>query len=178
MKDNRTLFQLTSDMVELEDALYESGGELTPEIEEALALTSDALMAKVDGYNSVIRKMKAHSEACADEIKRIQAIKKTADNGQKRIREFIDYSMGIYDIKRIDGEFCKITRSTRSVLEVNEEMVLETVKDILAECRESLPPFVKIEAKIDKTALKEWMNEQQITLPGCEWKESSSITIR
>lgn len=178
MKDNRTLFQLTSDMAELEDALYESGGELTPEIEEALALTSDALMAKVDSYNGVIRKMKAHSESCAGEIKRIQAIKKAADNGQKRLREAIEYTMKVNDLKRIDGEFCKITRSEKQVLEVDEETVLDSVSVIMQDFREALPPFIKIEAKVDKTELKKWMEEQQVILAGCEWKTSSSITIR
>ena len=45
-----TLFNLTAQMQSIEDALYENGGELTPELEEALVETRDSIVAKVDAY--------------------------------------------------------------------------------------------------------------------------------
>jgi hypothetical protein len=89
MNENRTLFQLTADMAAIEDALYETGGELTPEIEEALQETAQSLAVKTDSYNALMRKFSTQADVIDAEIKRLTAIKKTCQNAEKRLREHI-----------------------------------------------------------------------------------------
>ena len=60
-----TLYALTAAQAAIEDALYENGGELTPELEEQLAETREALPAKIDGYNHILARL-AGMEAAAD----------------------------------------------------------------------------------------------------------------
>ena len=43
-----TLYELTGQMAAIEAALEETGGELTPELEELWAETAESLQAKVD----------------------------------------------------------------------------------------------------------------------------------
>lgn len=178
MKDNRTLFQLTTEMAELEDLLYETGGELTPEIEEMLTATEMALSAKADGYNTLLRKMKAHSEACAEEIRRMQAMKKVAENAQKRVREHILDVMSCNGIRKIEGEFCKMSLSERAGLVIDEAALLFPYEGKVAEWKAELPEFFKLELSIDKTALKNWIKEQGIIPAGVHEETNMTLTIR
>ena len=178
MKDQRTLFQLSADMAALEDELMENGGELTPEIEGMLVATQEALVAKADGYNTLLRKLKAEEAVCDNEAKYWAAKKKVAGNAQKRIREHINEVMGVYGLTRIEGEHCKISRSERENIEVDEAMLLGKYILQLEDLMKSLPEFVTIEMKVSKTALKEWMKREGITPKGVTVKTDSSITIR
>ena len=72
-----TLYQLTNQMAEIEAMLEETGGEITPELEAVWNETSESLPQKVDGYNQVLRNLTAYASNLADEIKRLQALKKT-----------------------------------------------------------------------------------------------------
>ena len=44
--DTKTLFQLSCDMMAIEDALWENGGELTDEIQQALVETEQSIASK------------------------------------------------------------------------------------------------------------------------------------
>ena len=96
-----SLFELTQEMQNIEDELYENGGEITPEMEPALSETKDSLLAKVDNYNGLMGKFEATSKACADEIKRVQGIKKNADNAVKNLKQYILNTMTYCGIERL-----------------------------------------------------------------------------
>ena len=44
--DTKTLFQLNADMAAIEDALWENGGEITEELEQALMETEQSIVKK------------------------------------------------------------------------------------------------------------------------------------
>lgn len=178
MKDSRTLFQLTADMAAIEDLLIENGGELTPEVEAMLTPTQEALAVKADGYNMLLRKLKAEETTCDTEAKYWAAKKKVAANAQKRIREHINDVMAFGGYDRIEGEHCKISRRETQALEVNEEVVLASMQERINELVESLPEFVKVDVSVSKTALKEWMEREHIIPEGVAYVTNSSVTIR
>ena len=178
MKDSRTLFQLTAEMAAIENELYENGGELTPELELMLTDTQEALTAKADGYNTLLRKLKADEAACDTEAKYWAGKKKVLQNGQKRIREHINDVMTFGGITKIEGEHCKISRRETQALEVNEEVVLASMQERIAAFIEEMPEFVKVDVSISKTALKEWMEREQIIPEGVAYVTNSSVTIR
>lgn len=178
MKDSRTLFQLTADMAAIEDLLIENGGELTPEVEAMLTPTQEALAVKADGYNMLLRKLKAEETTCDTEAKYWAGKKKVAANAQKRIREHINDVMVLGGFTKIEGERCKISRRETQALEVNEEVVLASLQPCIAAFIESLPEFVKVDVSVSKTALKEWMEREQIIPEGVAYVTNSSVTIR
>lgn len=178
MKDSRTLFQLTAEMAAIENELYENGGELTPELELMLTDTQEALTAKADGYNMLLRKFKAEETTCDTEAKYWAGKKKVMQNAQKRIREHINDVMVLGGISKIEGERCKISRRETQALEVNEEVVLASMQERINELVASLPEFVKVDVSISKTALKEWMEREQIIPEGVAYVTNSSVTIR
>ena len=101
--ENRSLFQLTADMAAIEDALYETGGEWTPEIEQALQETAQSLAVKTDSYNALMRKFSTQADVIDAEIKRLTALKKTCQNAEKRLKNHICETMGAFGIEFDEG---------------------------------------------------------------------------
>lgn len=177
--EDRTLFQLTDEMMAIEEQLWENGGELTPELEEATNDTLPALRAKVDGYGSLIRKFQASSAALATEIKRLQAIKKTMDNGEKRLKERLEYNMKAHNITLLEGSMTRVSfKKNPKALEVDEEVVLSNYQERIQELIDSLPSYIKIDVSVSKDAIKQMEKEAGILPAGVEWTQGKSLNIR
>lgn len=71
-----TLFSIQADLEAIFDTLEENGGELTPELEEALQVTQGNLNNKLQGYVNACKRTKLEITACKDEKKRITDVQK------------------------------------------------------------------------------------------------------
>lgn len=176
--ENRTLFQLTADMAAIEDALYETGGEWTPEIEQALQETAQSLAVKTDSYNALMRKFGSQADIIDAEIKRLTALKRTCQNAEKRLREHVCETMQRVGIEKLEGQYCKMSLSRSTRVETNDEKLAETYVAALNELAESLPPYLTVEMKVSKTGIKEYEKETGILPAGAEKVESVSLRIR
>ena len=75
---------------ELEDIFYqieENGGEITPELEERLAITEDKLHDKLDSYRRVYSKFVSDAKTCKEEEIRIAKLRKTKENQAERLKD-------------------------------------------------------------------------------------------
>ena len=75
---------------ELEDIFYqieENGGEITPELEERLAITEDKLHDKLDSYRRVHSKLLSDAKTCKEEETRIAKLRKTKENQAERLKD-------------------------------------------------------------------------------------------
>jgi hypothetical protein len=176
--ENKSLFQLSADMAAIEDALWETGGELTPELEQALTETQQSLVVKTDGYNALIRKFASQADVIDAEIKRLTALKKTCQNAEKRLKNHICETMGAFGIDKLEGQYCKISRARTTSIETNEDALLACYIHCIDAVNESLPPYIKVEPKISKTAIKEYQKTEGILPAGAENVENWSIRIR
>ena len=176
--ENRTLFQLSADMAAIEDALWENGGELTPEIEQALTETEQSLAVKTDSYNALIRKFASQADVIDAEIKRLTALKKTCQNAEKRLKSHICDTMALFGIDKLEGQYCKISRAKTSSIETNEDLLLASYLPTIDAINESLPPYIKVEPKISKTAIKDFQKTEGILPAGAEVVENWSLRIR
>lgn len=165
-------------MLQIEYALEENGGELTDELAELLNDTEVSIRQKADGYRAVMAKFNDKVEAVKREIKRLQDIKKTAENAEKRIKEYILGVMGAYGIKKIEGELCTMTRTTTKSLDVNEELLLSAYNEKIAELQASLPEYLTIEVKVSKTAIKNKFKDTDVLPAGCAYVENDSLRVR
>ncbi len=50
---------IVNEAMQIEQMLMESGGEITPEIDQALAVNSNSLVEKVDSYHHIIERFEA-----------------------------------------------------------------------------------------------------------------------
>lgn len=172
------LYQLTAEQARIEELLEQNGGEITPEIEEALTLTAEALPKKVDGYGVLIRQFAAAEAACDAEIKRLQALKKTAQNAQRGMKERILYAMQTFGFDRLNGETTKFSTRKSTAVEVNEQELMENVLPKIIAFQETLPAWCLLEPKIVKGVIKEQFKSTGITPEGAQVVENTSLIIR
>lgn len=176
--ESRTLFQLSADMVAIEDALWENGGEITEDIAIALQETETSLANKADGYNALIRKFSSRADIIDAEIKRLTILKRIAENAEKRLKTHICETMGMFGIDKIEGNLCKISRAKSTKVETNDDMLKAAYQQNLDDFNSSLPPYITAELKVSKTAIKELQKEQGILPAGAEIIESYSLRIK
>lgn len=174
----KTLWNLSSEMAALEALLEENGGELTPEVEERLADTSESLVRKADGYGALIRKTSAASTMIADEIKRLQAMKKVTDNTVKRLKEHIATVMEATGMTKLDGDLTKFTLTHSTSCEVDEDAFLAPYQQKILDFAATLPEGVSLEVKVSKSFLKERYKGGDILPAGVQFVNNASLRIR
>lgn len=172
------MFQLSADMAAIEDALWENGGELTEELAEALQETEMSLARKADGYTSLIRSFASQKEIIKAEIDRLTKLKRVAENAEKRIKQHLADTMGMFGIEKIEGDKSKITRARTTAIETNDEQIVAAYLANIEELKTVLPPYINVELKVSKTAIKEFQKEEGILPAGAEIVENYSIRIR
>ena len=172
------LYELQGTMYQIEQELDDNGGELTDELAVLLTDTELSIKQKADGYRAVMAKFSDRADAADKEIKRLQNIKKAATNAEKRLKEYILGVMGIYGLKKIEGELCSMTRTTTKSLDVNEELLLSTLNEKIAEFQASLPEYLTVEIKVSKTAIKNKFKDSDLLPAGCTYVENESLRIR
>lgn len=173
-----TLYQLTEQQQQIEDLLIENGGELTPEIEQLMESTSEALAVKVDGYNHIIRRLEGFAASAKAEKERLAKLQKVAENGVKAIKAHIADVMQAQGISKLESATCKIGfRRTESVAITDEELLLRPYRHTVDTIAPTLPEWVKVSIDIDKTALKAYIKAGHPVL-GAEVEENQNIQIR
>lgn len=173
-----TLFELTKEQAELEAELEESGGELTPEIEERLAVTAESLPRKVDGYGALIHKFEGMASVCDAEIKRLTALKKVAQNSAKNLKNSVKDSMVQFGYQRLEGQTTKFFLRKISSLNVEEELLLKPYTPFIEQLQKKLPDYLSVSIDISKTMLKAAAKDSDVLPAGCWMVEDNSLTIK
>lgn len=159
-----TLYNITSEQLRINELLEESGGELTPEIEEALMLNAENFEIKADGYIESISRYKALAEAADVRIKEMQRIKKTSENIEKRLKERLLQAMMVMGVDKMEIGLRKLSIRNTTAVNITDEA------HIPAE-------YIIIEQKYDKTRIKDALKSGDV-IPGTELVTNKSIQIR
>lgn len=160
----QTLYTITEDQRLLNAMLEENGGELTPEIEEAMQITEDNLVAKAEAYGATISEYDAQAEACAAEIKRLMTYKKTCENVSKRMRERLSDAMHTFNTDKLTaGTFRFSFRKSTAVVVENEDMIPEE--------------FFKVETTLKKKELMDALKAGEL-IAGASLETRYSLQMR
>ena len=173
-----TLYELTAEMSAIEDELYESGGELTPELEQELTETKESLLRKVDSYNALMQKLGAMAESAKKEAERLTKLKKTAENAQKRVKERLLWNMNVFGLEKLEGNLCKMSIRKSHSLEVDDVVALDPYLGAIEQLQKKLPDWLTVEVKVSKTAIKEAYKGTDVLPAGVSEKTTQSLTIR
>ena len=159
-----TLYNISAEQQRINALLEETGGELTPEIEEALILNEQNFLTKADGYLESIAHYKMLAQAAAERIKQLQAYKRTAENIEERLRERLMY--GMHTMGRNSAEIGLRKVSIRKTQSVNI-----TDASRLPAC------YIVVETKPDKKRIGDAIRNGDL-VPGAEIVTNETITIR
>lgn len=113
------LFNIQQQYLSLANQLSE--GEVTPELEQELAINESQLQEKAVNYGYVIKQLGHEVNAVNEEIKRLTDIKKRNEKAIERMETAISNAMQLYGIEKVDSSFLKLSfRKSESVEIVNE----------------------------------------------------------
>lgn len=166
-------------MAAIEDALWETGGELTEELDLALTETSESLTRKVDSYNGLIRSFASAEDMLDAELARLTKLKKSAQRAQENLKERVLSTMLENGIDKLEGTYCKMIKRKSTKVETSDEYIVAPYLADLEELRRKLPSHVTLpDLKVSKTAIKAMYKETGILVAGAEIVDNYTLTIR
>jgi predicted transcriptional regulator len=80
------IYNITTELEDIFLELEENGGELTPELEEHLAITQENFKSKLDSYRKAYTMFNLEAESCKKEEQRLAVLRKTKENNAERLK--------------------------------------------------------------------------------------------
>lgn len=100
------IFQIQQELLDIFEELEETGGELTEELEQQLAITQENFKTKIESYANVIKSVKADIAAIDEETKRLAALKKSKQGMIDRLSNIMANSIDMFgETTKSGGKF-------------------------------------------------------------------------
>lgn len=122
---NLNLFTIQQEYAEITNELIESGGELTPFLEEALAINKANLETKATNYGFVIKSLDYECDIIDSEIARLQGLKKARIKVSDRLKDTLTKAMELYEVSEIKCPTLKISFRKSETVEVENIALLD-----------------------------------------------------
>lgn len=145
----KSLYEIQADYAALVTELLDAEGELTPELEMALAINKDELQSKAEGYALRILEFDGQADLIANEIKRLQARQKQYENTADKLKETIKAAMLQFNVDKIKTDKVTLAFRKSEVVEVPETFADEVLQ------------FVTIKAEIDTDKVEAAIQQAQ-----------------
>ena len=111
-----TLYGITAELNAILAAIEDNGGEITPEIENALAINEEQFATKAVDYGHAILNLKAMAAAAKAEKERIAALQKFYENTQKRLEGALSAAMQVFGQDKVENATMRLSlRHTMAV---------------------------------------------------------------
>ena len=142
-----------------------NGGEVTPELEQAMTITEDQFTAKSVDYGQAIITLRS-MEAANDEKERLANLQKFYENAEKRLSGALLNAMELFGKPKVETPTMRLTaRHTAATVIDDLDMVPKQYTT------------TKVEAVADKKAIKEAIMGGE-DVPGARVVENVSLQIK
>lgn len=169
MENKVSLYNLTSDMLDLQNQLIESiddDGVVDTLISNALEVKEKEFTEKAVAVATVYRKFDNEISLYESEIKRLQDYKKRLENCRDRVKENLSIACERVGIEKIDGMYANISFRSSESVEIDDINLIP--KEYLVE---------KVEFKPDKTAINKAI-QSGIEVQGAHIQPHKNINIK
>lgn len=99
-----SIFDIEKDKLDLFEELENNGGELTPELKEALQLNEQETTAKVKSYVEYINKLKGDIALIKSEKDRLDKLQKSKETAIKSISHLVTYAINHFGVEDKKGK--------------------------------------------------------------------------
>jgi hypothetical protein len=162
----KSLYNIEQEYLEIANQLED--GELSPELETALAINERELQGKAIAYAYVIKEAEDTVSIIDAEIKRLQGLKKTEQNKAQRLKDTIQNAMELYFINEIKTKTLKLNfRRSEGVICTDSSVAIPE------EFATVVPQSIKPNLNEIKKAIKEGRD-----VTGFEIEERFSLQIK
>lgn len=173
------IYNLKVELLDIFSELEENGGELTPELEEQLAITQQDFNNKIKSYTEVIKLLKADCSSIDEEVKRLRELKVSKQNTIDRITKIVIEAISLFGdtnksgVKYIDYGTGKVSIRRSKSVEVDEHkvnVITDSFKSIISAL--IFNNQLKVVDGIDENLLevtakdnKEFISGEEISVP-------------
>lgn len=159
----QSLYEISQDLLTIYSQLEESGGEITPDIEESLALNDQSFSTKALNYCKFIQSLKATANMFDLEIDRLRAKKERAAKLADTLKNNLAGYMTLSGKDKVDLDLFKLSfRNSKAVSILSEDIPEE---------------FTRIKIEPDKIKIKEALEAGQF-LEFAELQNNKSLQIK
>lgn len=159
------LYEITDELLE---AASHEGGELTEvELHQRLNSLAMEFSDKAEGITRLIKNIDAYASAADEEAKRLQAVKKSAQNRAQWLKRYLQENMQALELTKLQAGVFRL-----GIQKNPPRVVVDDPGLIPMEYAEEVT-----ELRIDKTALKSALQEGQ-QIPGVHIEQGESLRIR
>jgi len=117
------IYQIQQDYLAITNELIENGGELSSELENALAINQSELQNKGIQYGYVIKSFESDIDTIDEEIKRLQALKQSRSKTIDTLKNTIKSAMELYGIEELKTPTLKINFRKSESVEVDDSII-------------------------------------------------------
>ena len=160
------IFQINQEYLTLSNQIIEQGGEVTPEQDQALAITEAQLEGKAVAYGYVVKKLEYECDTIDAEIKRLQGLKKSRKTTIERMKSTVANAMQTFGITEVKSETMKLNFRKSDTCEIEDE------KLIPAKYKQEV-----VTVKIDKMAIKKAIKAGE-DVQGARLQENKNLQIK
>jgi hypothetical protein len=159
----RSLFDISDDLLALEEILSQVGGEITDDdAGQALERFFNELGAerdqKLDNYGALIRELESRAAGRAEEVTRLEALIASDNNNVKRLKRRLKAFFEIHQIKKLD------TRRFRFSVQANGGALPLIMPEEWERDPASAPEaFHRARIELDKEAIREAIKNDEET---------------
>lgn len=161
-----TLYGITAELNGILAQLEELGGEITPELEQALAINEEQFLAKAEDYGHAILNLKGMAAAAKAEKERLANLQKFYENAQKRLTDALSTAMQVFGHDKVENATMRLSLRHSTATEVDD------LDQLPAEFKTT-----KVEVVADKTAIKNAIQSGE-DVPGAHLVENVSLQIK
>lgn len=123
------IYQISQDLLAIFDEIEDNGGELTPELEEALYITKEEFKNKIKSYTDVIKLVEADITAIKEEKLRLSNLQQSKEKLAERLKQIVIDAVDKFgDTTKAGGKFVdyglgKVSIKTTKAVDVEEDSV-------------------------------------------------------
>lgn len=161
-----SLYNIQQEYISLAESIIDNDGLLSEEMEAALQINKDQLENKSQCYGFIVRQLEGECDMIDNEIKRLEAMKKSRGKTVDRLKESVSKAMLLYEIDKIETPTIKISFRKSESIEIEEESLIDEKY-----------MTVKTTKTPDKKAIKEAIKAGEIVL-GVTLKENQNIQFK
>lgn len=128
------IYQISQELLSIFDIIEENGGELTPELEEALTLTQESFNNKIKDYTNVVKMIQADIMDIKVEKARLNELQKSKEKTIDKLKSIIIKAINDFGtanksgVKSIDYGTGKVSIRKSTTVEVDEDNINSFVK--------------------------------------------------
>lgn len=121
-----SLYQIEQNYLTLVENLIENGGELTPKLENELAITKQDLQNKGVCYGFIVKELEGNIDLIDLEIKRLNALKKPLVNSIDRLKNNLSQAMQMFEVTELKTPLLKINFRKSESVEIEDIGLLDS----------------------------------------------------